>query len=84
MISVCLQGKPFNITVIQVYALTNNAEDIYIAWPTEDSTMTKLFLKSMTVGCFYFVLHLLPSLEKFHPVTQAQEARKMATDYGNI
>ena len=45
-------------------------EGIYIAWPTEDSTMTKLFLKSMTVGCFYFVLHLLPSLGKSsHPVT---------------
>ena len=27
MISVCFQGKPFNITVIQVYALTNNAEE---------------------------------------------------------
>ena len=27
MISVCLQGKPFNITVIQVYALTSNAEE---------------------------------------------------------
>ena len=26
MIAVCFQGKPFNITVIQVYALTNNAE----------------------------------------------------------
>ena len=26
MISVCLQGKPFNITVIQVYAPTSNAE----------------------------------------------------------
>ena len=25
MISVCFQGKPFNITVIQVYAPTNNA-----------------------------------------------------------
>ena len=24
MISVCFQGKPFNITVIQVYALTSN------------------------------------------------------------
>ena len=23
---ICFQGKPFNITVIQVYALTNNAE----------------------------------------------------------
>ena len=27
MISVCLQGKPFNITVIQIYALTSNAEE---------------------------------------------------------
>ena len=26
-ISVCFQGKPFNITVIQVCALTNNAEE---------------------------------------------------------
>ena len=24
---ICFQGKPFNITVIQVYALTNNAEE---------------------------------------------------------
>ena len=27
MISVCFQGKTFNITVIQVYALTSNAEE---------------------------------------------------------
>ena len=27
MISLCFQGKPFNITVIQVYALTRNAEE---------------------------------------------------------
>ena len=26
MISVCLQGKPFNITIIQVYAPTTNAK----------------------------------------------------------
>ena len=28
MISVCCQGKSFNTTVIQVYALTNNAEKL--------------------------------------------------------
>ena len=28
MISVCFQGKPFNITVIQVYAPTTNAEKL--------------------------------------------------------
>ena len=27
MISICFQGKPFNITVIQVYAQTSNAEE---------------------------------------------------------
>ena len=27
MISVCFQGKPFNITVIQVYALTSNSKE---------------------------------------------------------
>ena len=27
MMSVCFQGKPFNITVIQAYALTTNAEE---------------------------------------------------------
>ena len=27
MICVCFQGKPFNSTVIQVYALTSNAEE---------------------------------------------------------
>ena len=30
MISVCFQGKPFNITVIQVYALTSNAEEVEV------------------------------------------------------
>ena len=36
MISVHLQGKPFNITVIQVYALNSNAEKAEIEWFYED------------------------------------------------
>ena len=36
MISVCFQGKPFNITVIQVYALTRNAEEAEVEWLYED------------------------------------------------
>ena len=36
MISVCFQGKPFNITVIQVYAPTRNAEEIWVEWFYED------------------------------------------------
>ena len=36
MISNCFQGKPFNITVIQVYALTSNAEKLKVEWFYED------------------------------------------------
>ena len=36
MISVHLQGKPFTITVIQVYAPTSNAEEAYVEWFYED------------------------------------------------
>ena len=36
MISVCFQGKPFNITLIQVYAPTSNAEEAEVEWFYED------------------------------------------------
>ena len=36
MISVCLQGKPFNITVIQIYAPTSNAEEAEVERFYED------------------------------------------------
>ena len=36
MISVHLQGKPFNITVIQVYAPTSNTEETEVEWFYED------------------------------------------------
>ena len=36
MISVHFQGKPFNITVIQVYALTSNAEEVKVERFYED------------------------------------------------
>ena len=36
MISVHFQGKPFNITVIQVYAPTSNAEKAEVEWFYED------------------------------------------------
>ena len=32
----CFQGKPFNIMVIQVYTLTNNAEEAEDKWFYED------------------------------------------------
>ena len=36
MISVCFQGKPFNITVIHVYALISNAEEAEVERFYED------------------------------------------------
>ena len=34
--NICFQGKPFNITVIQVYAPTSNAEEAEVEWLYED------------------------------------------------
>ena len=36
MISVSVQGKPFNITIIQVYAPTSNANGAEVEWFYED------------------------------------------------
>ena len=36
MISVHYQGKPFNITVIQVYVPTTKAEEVEVEWFFED------------------------------------------------
>ena len=36
MISVHFEGKPFDITVIQVYAPTSNAEEAEVEWFYED------------------------------------------------
>ena len=36
MVSVCFQGKPFNITVIQVYAPTSNTEEAEVEQFYED------------------------------------------------
>ena len=36
MISVCFQGKPFNIMLIQAYAPTSNAEEAEVEWFYED------------------------------------------------
>ena len=42
----CFQGKLFNIKVIQVYAVTNNAEEAEAEWFYEDvQDLLKLTLK---------------------------------------
>ena len=48
MISVRFQGKPVNITVIQVYAPTSNAEEAELEWFYED---LQDLLASLIIGC---------------------------------
>ena len=49
MISVHFQGKPFNITVIQVYALTSNAEEAEVERIYEDlKDLLELTAKKMS------------------------------------
>ena len=49
MISVSLEGKPFNITVIQVYAPTNNAEEAEVERFYEDlQDLSELTSKEMS------------------------------------
>ena len=36
MISICFQGKPFNITIIQIYTPTSNAEEAEVEQFYED------------------------------------------------
>ena len=48
MISVCFQGKPFNIMVIQAYAPTSNAREAEVEWFYEDlQDLLELTLKKM-------------------------------------
>ena len=55
MISVRFQGKLFNITIIQVYATTSNAEEAEVEWFYEDlldllDPKTKIFSSSQGIG----------------------------------
>ena len=58
MICVCFQGKPFNITVIQVYAPTSNAEEADVERFYEDLLLllsrfshVRVFVTLWTVTC---------------------------------
>ena len=56
MISVCFQGKPFSITVIQVCAPTTNAEEAEVEWfyeltrPSRTNTQIKISFSSQGTG----------------------------------
>ena len=45
MISVCFQGKPFNITVTQIYALTSNAEEAEVEFYEDLQDLLELTAK---------------------------------------
>ena len=53
MISIRFQGKPFNITVIQVYAPTSNAEEAEFKQSYEN---LKAFLKKHPKKIFFSLL----------------------------
>ena len=53
MISVHFQGKPLNITVIQVYAPTSNAEEAEVEWFYEDlQDLLELTTKKMSFSLY--------------------------------
>ena len=55
MISVCFKGKPFNITVIQVYAPTTNAKDAEAERFYEDAQdLLALTGKSLSISPTWF------------------------------
>ena len=59
MISVCFQGKPFSITVIQIYAPTTNTKEAGVEWASEDKDVycyeneNSTFSFILTVLLFY-------------------------------
>ena len=52
MISVRFQGKPFNITVIQVYAPTSNDEEAEVEWFYEDLQDLLFIFPALSI-CFW-------------------------------
>ena len=64
MISVRLQGKPFNITVIQVYAPTSNAEEAEVERFYEDLQDLVELRPKKDVQYFSYLIQRADSLEK--------------------
>ena len=60
MISVRFQGKPFNITVIQGYALTSNAEEAEAEWFYEDLQNLLELTPKKDVQISWVLIPLLP------------------------
>ena len=69
MISVHFQGKSFNITVIQAYASTSNAEEVEVEWFYED---------------LQDLLELTPQKMSFHYKRLECKSRKSRNTYRQI
>ena len=76
MISVCFQGKPFNITVIQVYAPISNAEEAEIEWFYEDLQGLELTTKKISFSLWG------TGMQKWEVKEQAYLALKYKTKQG--
>ena len=68
MISVHFQGKSFSATVIQVYALTTNAEEAKVKWFYEDQQD---------------LLELTPKKMSFHHRGLERKSRKSRDTWSN-
>ena len=53
MISVCFQGKPFNITVAQVYVPTSNTEELKLNGMKRQNNMTLKCELPRSIGALY-------------------------------
>ena len=75
MISVHLQGKPFNITVSQVYVPTSNAEEAEVEWFYEDlQDLLELTPKTNT--------HVLFTIEDWNAKVGSQETPGVTGKFG--
>ena len=55
MISICFQGKPFNIRVIQVYAPTSNAEEAEVEGFYEDLYLQDLLALTLKKDVLFII-----------------------------
>ena len=58
MISVCFQGKPFNITVIQVYAPISNAEEAELFYEDLQDLLQLTPKKDVLLCVYMYIIQL--------------------------
>ena len=82
MISVCFQGKPFNIIVIQVYAPTTNTAEAKVEWFYED--LQDHLELSYAMLCYAKSLQSFPTLcDSIPGILQAKTLEWVAISFSN-